>query len=291
MTVLAVDIGGTKLAAATWDGALGEVVRTPTGEDPWAALTGLLNPLAEGVQAVGIGCGGPMQWPSGRVSPLNIPAWQGFPLRERIAERYGVPVRVHNDAVCMALGEHLAGGWGGQDLLGVVASTGVGGGLVLGGRVVDGASGNAGHIGHVCVDPNGPVCTCGARGCLEAIARGPAVVAWAREHGSSAVDGVALAREAACGGEVAVAAFARAGRALGIAIASVAALLDLRLVVIGGGLSQVPELWSSLRTALSEQSRLAFLDDLRVEPAALGQTAGLVGAVALATGDRWWSGW
>ena len=290
MTVLAVDIGGTKIAAARWDGALGDVARTRTGVDPWTALTDLLDPLAEGVEAVGIGCGGPMVWPAGDVSPLNIPAWRGFPLRERVADRYGVPVRVHNDAICMALGEHLAGGWGGRELLGIVVSTGVGGGLVIGGRLVDGASGNGGHIGHVCVDPDGPVCVCGARGCLEAVARGPAVVAWAREQGSAAVDGVGLAAEAAAGDPVALEAFARAGRALGVGIASVTALLDVPLVVLGGGLSQVPELWGPLRQTLAAQARIEFLDGLRVEPAALGQVAGLVGAAAIAVGDRWWSG-
>ena len=283
MTVLAVDIGGTKIAAARWDGALGEVVRTPTGNAPWDSLTALLDPLVDGVNAIGVGCGGPMRWPDGMVSPLNIPAWRDFPLRERLAARYGVPVEVHNDALCFARGEHLAGGWGTDDLLGIVVSTGIGGGLVLGGRVVDGASGNAGHVGHVIVDPDGPVCGCGARGCLEAVARGPAVVAWARAHGSPAVDGVALAADAAAGEVVALAAFARAGRALGIGVASAAALLDIRLVVIGGGLSQVPALWGPLRDSLAQRARLGFLSDLRVEPAALGQVAGLVGAAALVT--------
>jgi glucokinase len=292
VTVLAVDVGGTKLAAAPWDGTLGPAVRSPTGADPWSALTDLLDPVAEGVEGIGVGCGGPMQWPAGVVSPLNIPAWRsGFALRDRLAERYGVPVRLHNDAVCVAVGEHWRGGWGADALLGMVVSTGVGGGLVLGGRLVDGAAGNAGHIGHVVVDPDGPPCPCGGRGCLEAVARGPAIVAWASQRGCEAQDGESLAGLAARGDRVALQAFAHAGRALGVGIASAAALLDVEVVALGGGISQVPALWPTLRRTLRQHARLSFLSRLRVAPAALGQSAGLFGAAALVVeGERYWSG-
>lgn len=290
MTVLAVDVGGTKLAAARVDRDLGGVARVPTSADPWGALTGLLDPLVEGVDGIGVGCGGPMTWPGGVVSPLNIPAWRdGFPLRDRLAARYGVPVRLLNDAICVAVGEHWRGGWGTDDLLGMVVSTGVGGGLVLGGRAVVGVTGNAGHIGHVVVDPDGPDCPCGARGCLEAVARGPAVVAWAAARGSSARDGRELAAWAAGDDPVAVEAFTRAGRALAVGIVSAAALLDVEVVVVGGGVSQVPALWTALRAELAVRARLGFLAGLRVEPAALGQEAGLLGAAALLlAGDRYW---
>ncbi len=292
MSVLAVDVGGTKLAAALWDGSLGEVHRCDTGRDPWRSLTALLDPLAQqAIVGIGVGCGGPMSWPAGEVSPLNIAVWRGFALRARLADRYAVPVRLHNDAVCVAVGEHWQGGWGVEDLLGMVVSTGVGGGLVLGGRLVDGASGNAGHIGHVIVEPGGPLCSCGARGCLEAVARGPALVAWASERGCRATTGVELAALAGQGEALALQAFARAGRALGIGIASAAALLDVPLVTVGGGLSQVPAVWPTLRLAVASQARLSFLRELRVEPARLGQTAGLVGAAALVVeGDRYWHG-
>ncbi|WP_203959193.1 ROK family protein, partial [Sphaerisporangium siamense] len=195
--VLAIDIGGTKFAAGLV-GADGEIivarrVATPPGGDAgtlWTALTGLVDTVVrEGndrpVIGVGVGCGGPMTWPDGEVSPLNMPGWRGFPLRERLAGRFpGVPVRVHNDAVCVAVAEHWRGaGRGSADMLGMVVSTGVGGGLVLGGRLIDGGTGNAGHIGHVVVDPDGPACECGGRGCLEAVARGPALATWALSHG------------------------------------------------------------------------------------------------------------
>ncbi|GAA2283618.1 hypothetical protein GCM10010149_30900 [Nonomuraea roseoviolacea subsp. roseoviolacea] len=250
--ILAIDVGGTKLAAGLvgHDGTVARArrVATPRGADAetlWKTLIGLVESLvapdalvsasgpltgafggsvgspgpvkgvgsvglagpvegvgsvgsagpAEGVgsvelsgpvEGVGVGCGGPMRWPAGEVSPLNIPGWRGFPLRARLAERFpGVPVRLHNDAVCVAVAEHWRGaGQGTRDMLGMVVSTGVGGGLVLGGRLVDGGTGNAGHIGHVVVEPvDGPPCGCGGRGCLEAVARGPVLTAWALAHG------------------------------------------------------------------------------------------------------------
>jgi glucokinase len=296
--VLAVDIGGTKLAAALVDadGAILRAARRPTDTtDPWPGLAALLDKVRgdEEVLAVGCGCGGPMRWPDGEVSPLNIPGWRGFPLRTALAQHLGVPARVHNDAVCLAVGEHWRGaGQQADGLLGIVVSTGIGGGLVLDGRVVDGTSGNAGHIGHLVVDPDGPPCECGGRGCLEAVARGPALVAWARERGAPAADGRELAALAAEGHEVALAAFARAGRALGVAIAGAAALTDVSVVAVGGGLAQAGDpLWRPLQLALAEHVRLGFLSGLRVVPAALGQDAGLVGAAALVhAGDRYWNG-
>ena len=286
MSVLAVDIGGTKIAACVDDGPID---RVRTSEDPWAALTGLLDPLAKGVEAIGVGCGGPMEWPAGVVAPLNIPDWRsGFPLRERLSDRYGVPVRLHNDAVCMAVGEHAHGGWGVDDLLGIVVSTGVGGGVISRGRLLEGARGNAGHIGHVVVEPDGPACGCGGKGCVEAIARGPALVAWAAAQGCDATDGVSLAALASKGHPIAQAAFTRAGRAVGIAIASTAAVLDVRVVVVGGGLALVPQLWPPMKQAVKEHGRLSYLRDVSVVPAALGQRSGLAGAASLFE-SRYWS--
>ena len=301
--VLAVDVGGTKLAVGlvTPDGRVVAQSRTPTpgdGEAIWSALVALIDvlPDVDQVAAIGVGCGGPMVWPAGDVSPLNMPAWHGFPLRSRLQARFpGVSVRLHNDAPCLAAAEHWIGaGVGVDNMLGMVVATGVGSGLIADGRLINGNSGNAGHIGHVVVDPAGPPCSCGGRGCLEAIARGPALVAWARSHGwQPSGDGSAgaLADDARRGDAAAAAAFARAGRAVGIAIASSAALLDLSLVVIGGGVAQSGELlFAPLRAALAEFARIEFLRGLRVVPAALGQDAGLVGAAALVlNGERYWS--
>ena len=311
---LAIDIGGTKFAAGVAEpgGRLITWAQTPTPHDMdaeqlWRALDALVTHVLETAKVdspadlagVGCGCGGPMEWPAGLVSPLNIPAWRAFPLRDRLAERFGgAVVRVHNDAICMTAGEHWRGaGRGRGNMLGLVVSTGVGGGLVLDGRLIAGASGNAGHIGHVVVDPDdGPPCACGGRGCLEAIARGPALVVWAQGEGwrTGQLDATArdLADDAAQGHPVGRAAMRRAGRALGIAIASATLLCDLEVVSIGGGLSQAGGLLlDPLEETLRAHARLEFARDVRVVTAELGQSAGLIGAAALIfKPKRYWTG-
>lgn len=302
---LAVDVGGTKLAAARVreDGTVQVRAQRPTpvtsdGDEIWAVLLSLVDDVTGGElpDRVGVGCGGPMHWPAGEVSPLNIPGWRDFPLRQRLRDRYpDAPVRVHNDAVAMAVGEHWKGaGREARHMLGVVVSTGVGGGLVLDDRTVNGSSGNAGHVGHVVVDPDGPPCACGGQGCLEAIARGPAVVAWAKEHGwtepAGGAPGQALAESARGGDPVALAAFTRAGRALGIALASVAALLDLDVIVVGGGLANAGALLvGPTLVAFERHAAMEFTRRCRVTVGELGDDAGLVGAAALVlAADRYW---
>lgn len=309
--VLAIDIGGTKLAAGLVEpgGRVGSWAQTATpsgmdGEQLWRTLEALVHRVLTEARVaraelagVGCGCGGPMEWPAGRVSPLNIPAWRGFPLADRLAGLFpGMPVRVHNDAIAMAAGEHWRGaGRGRRTMLGMVVSTGVGGGLVLDGRLVNGATGNAGHIGHVVVDPGGPPCACGGRGCLEAIARGPALAAWAQGEGWRPGQATGSARElagdAAQGHPVGLAAMQRAGRALGIAIASATHLCDLQVVAIGGGLAQAGSLlFEPLEDTLRTHLGLDYARGVQVVPAALGQAAGLVGAAALVfAGDRYWT--
>jgi glucokinase len=312
--VLVIDIGGTKMAAGVSEpgGRLITWTQVPTPHDVdseqlWSTLESLLGQVldaagvddASALAGLGCGCGGPMEWPVGLVSPLNIPAWRGFPLKDRLADRYpGVCVRVHNDAICMAAGEHWRGaGRGWRNVLGMVVSTGVGGGLILNNHLIAGASGNAGHVGHVVVDPeDGPECVCGGRGCLEAIARGPALAAWAQEQGwrsdQPGMTAKDLAGDAAQGHPVGLAAMRRAGRALGIAIASATNLCDLEVVPIGGGLSQAGALlFEPLQEALAAHAKLDFARVVRVVPAALGHSAGLVGAAALVlAGDRYWTG-
>jgi glucokinase len=308
--VLAVDIGGTKLAVGlvAFGGRIAayDRIETPNGPDLdaevlWRTIEALIDKLladggAPAIAGVGVGCGGPMTWPAAEVAPLNIPAWRGFPLRARLRARFpGLPVRVHNNATCVAVGEHWRGaGRGRQNVLGMKVSTGVGGGLILGGRLIDGAHGNAGHIGHVVVDPEGPPCECGGRGCLEAVARAAAVAAWAREQGwrpgQAGGTGQELADDAARGHPVAAAAMRRVGRALGIALASATHLCDLEVIAIGGGLSQAgPLLFDPLEETLRVHARMNYAREVRVVPAALGQTAGLIGAAALVFGgDRYW---
>ncbi|OBH05336.1 ROK family protein [Mycobacterium sp. E1747] len=298
MLTLCLDIGGTKVAAglADPDGALVHTVILPTpgggAEEVWAAVDATIADalrVADGaVAAVGIGSAGPIDLRAGTVSPVNIKGWQRFPLRDRVAAAVpGVPVRLGGDGLCMALGEHWRGAGRGADfLLGMVVSTGVGGGLVLGGVPYTGRTGNAGHVGHVVVEDGGPPCVCGGRGCVEAIASGPSMVRWARANGWSAPPTAGardLAAAAAAGDPLAGRAFRRGATALAAMIASVGAVCDLDLVVIGGGVANSGGLlFDPLREKLAEYARLDFLAGLRVAPAELGGEAGLVGAARLA---------
>lgn len=296
---LCLDIGGTKIAAGLADpgGVLVHTAVHPTpagdsAERVWNAvavtIADALRAAGGPVAAVGIGSAGPIHLDTGTVSPINIPSWQGFPLRDRVAAAVpDVPVRLAGDGVCMALGEHwLGAGRGARFMLGMVVSTGVGGGLVLDGVPYPGRTGNAGHVGHVVVEQDGHPCACGGRGCVETVAAGPSMVRWALANGWSAPPGAGardLAGAAETGDALALRAFHRGAVALAAMIASVAAVCDLDLVVIGGGVARSgPLLFDPLRTALGTYARLDFLTGLRVVPAELGGEAGLVGAARLA---------
>jgi glucokinase len=293
---LALDVGGTKIAAGLVDadGKLMHQAKLPTpdgdAEAVWAVVDTLVTEaLAEArgrVRGVGIASAGPIDLPNGTVSPINIVEWQQFPIVERVSTLTGTPVRLGGDGLCMALGERWRGaGRGAQFLLGMVVSTGVGGGLVLDGAPYDGRTGNAGHVGHVVVEPEGSLCSCGGRGCVETIAAGPRMAQWARENGWDAppqADAKELADAANAGNRVALQAFRRGATAVAVMIASVGAVCDLDLVVIGGGVTKSGALlFDPLREALATYARLDFIRDLRVLAAELGGDAGLVGAAAL----------
>jgi len=293
---LALDIGGTKIAAGLVDadGALVHHAKLPTpdgdAEAVWTVVDTLVTEaLAEAggrVRGVGISSAGPIDLPAGTVSPINITQWQGFPIVERVSTLTGAPVRLGGDGLCMALGERWRGaGVGASFLLGMVVSTGVGGGLVLDAAPYDGRTGNAGHVGHVVVDQDGEPCSCGGRGCVETVAAGPRMAQWARKNGWDApagADAKELADAANAGNPVALQAFRRGATAVAAMIASVSAVCDLDLVVVGGGVAKSGALlFDPLREALSTYARLEFLRGLRVLPAELGSDAGLVGAAAL----------
>jgi glucokinase len=309
--ILGIDVGGTKVAAGVVSpgGRLLSYVREPTpqgsdGEGLLAFIIALAgrarreSPVAPG--ALGIGCGGPMLFPEGVVSPLHIPAWRAFPLRARLESGLGLPAVLDNDAKAFALGEALFGaGRGARGLLGMVVSTGVGGGLVVHGRLLDGASGNAGHIGHVLVAAGGPRCECGGRGCLTVYASGTGIAARARDALADGAGGAlaalppdevtarAIAAAGAEGDPLSADLMRQAGRALARGITSAVNLLDLDRVVIGGGVAQAgAALFDPLRAELRRRARLAFARDVRVEPAALGPEAGVVGAAALVLQER-----
>ena len=303
MLTLALDIGGTKIAVGLTDPA-GELVHKaiePTPKDPeaehvWSLVDAMIadaTKAAKGaIRAVGIGSAGPIDANAGTVSPVNIASWRGFPLRDRIAAAMpGVPVRLAGDGICMALAEHWRGaGRGANFLLGMVVSTGVGGGLVLDGVPYQGRTGNAGHVGHVVVEPDGQLCPCGGRGCVETVASGPWMTRWALANGWAAppgADAVTLAEAADAGDPVARQAFHRGATALAAMIASVGAVCDLDLVVIGGGVANSGRtLFDPLEAALANYTGLSFIRGLRVVPAALGGDAGLIGAAALVSSVR-----
>jgi glucokinase len=301
MTTLAIDIGGTKIAVGLVDddGTLAHQGRLPTpdgdAETVWAAVDTLISEAltAAGgrVRGVGIGCGGPIDLSAGTVSPINIVEWQRFPLVDRVAAVVDAPVRLHNDGLCMALGERWRGAGGGVPfMLGMVVSTGVGGGLVLDGAPYGGRTGNAGHVGHVVVDPGGAPCSCGGHGCVETIAAGPRMAQWARSQGWQApvdADAKELADAAEAGDAIALQAFRRGATAVAAMIASVGAVCDLDRVVIGGGVAKSGALlFDPVREALASYAGLEFLHRLRVVPAELGGEAGLVGAAALVISAR-----
>ncbi len=312
---LAVDIGGTKMAAALVT-PLGEIstaqrVPTPATDRPeelfetlCAAIDDVLHAgglepdEATSLPGIGVATAGPLDREAGTVSPVNIPGWRAFPLRDRLVERYGIEVRIFGDAVSVAIAEHWRGAARGRrNVLGMVVSTGVGGGLIIDDRVVAGTTGNAGHIGHVSVDPAGPSCTCGGVGCLEAIASGTSIASWARAHsraapgtnvhsansrGSDFSNAARVADAAWSGDPVALAAFRRAGEAIGMAVAGVVTLLDLDVVVIGGGVANAGAvLFDPIADAYARYAALDFASLPRVVSAMLGDDAGLVGAAAV----------
>jgi glucokinase len=271
---LALDIGGTKVAAAivSFNGDILGCARvtSPSTDNPDKYFQAVRYCAEDALKSAGVspnelagigcGCGGPMRWPSGHVSPINIPTWRDFPLRDRLAETFdGKPVYVHNDAVALAAGEHWKGaGQKARNMIAVTISTGVGGGLILNQHLFHGYR----NIGHLVVDPDGPECKCGAKGCLEAIASGPSAVHWALSqgwippHGDTA-DSTTLAQSANAGDSIASQTLARAGFAVGAALINCANLLDLRIAVLAGGFSQSgPFFWDAVHQSFSIRAKM-----------------------------------
>jgi len=279
--VLAVDVGGTKMAAGlvTPEGAMVERAQVPTGTEAagadaealWARLAGLVEgtleavPAPQRVVACGAGCGGPMSPGGEEVSPLNIAPWRSFPLRARLAALTGLPTFVDNDAKALALGEGWVGAAAGhRDFLAMVVSTGVGGGIVLDGRLLGGRLGNAGHIGHVVVEPEGRPCACGGRGCLEAEASGTAITAVTGQPARLAPPAVVR----------------RVGTLVGRAVASVVNLLDLPLAVASGSvaLGFGEPFFRAAQDEMDLRCGLSFARGARIVPGGLGDRGPLIGA-------------
>ncbi len=280
MPVLAVDIGGTKLAAGLVDADDGRILGrtvapTPRSDDAevvFGTLLGLLDDLGPDrarAEVCGIGSGGPMTAGGEALTPVHIPAWKDFPLRRRMEEATGLAVFVDNDAKAVALAEGWVGAAAGvRAYIGMVVSTGIGGGIVLDGRLLDGRAGNAGHIGHVVVEPGGRPCFCGGRGCLEGEASGRAIEAITGRPPAEADPETVR----------------RTGTLVGRAVASVANLLDLDLAVAAGSvaLGFGPPFFAAAQAEIDALARLDFSRGTRLRPAGLGGDAPLVGAAAVA---------
>jgi len=282
--VVAIDIGGTKMAAGlvTLRGELIDRDRVDVDHDLnaerlFAGLKDLIDgQLARAREhhnmrpvAVGVGSAGPISPNCETVSPLNIHAWRQFPLREKLVDATMLPVFGDLDAKALALAEGWLGAAQGRDsFLAMVVSTGVGGGIVLNGQLLDGAGSNAGHVGHIIVEPNGRRCTCGSRGCLEAEASGTAIEAITGRPPTAPTYEI----------------MQRTGRLVGRAVASVCNLLDLDLAVVGGSvaLGFGATFFNSAQETLDEHARLSFARGARITPVRLGDRGPLVGAGAVA---------
>ena len=282
--VVAVDIGGTKMAAGLMT-VQGELIdREQIKVDHDLSAAGLFESLDVMIQsqllrarehhkvravAIGVGSAGPMTSNLATVSPLNIPAWRGFPLQEQLQGSLRLPVFGDNDCKALALAEGWLGAAVGHDsFMAMVVSTGIGGGIVLNGQLLDGASGNAGHVGHIIVEPNGRRCVCGARGCLEAEASGTAIEAITGRSPTEPTYDI----------------MQRTGHLVGRAVATVCNALDLDLVVVGGSvaLGFGATFFNAAQETLDELAKVNYSRGSRVTPARLGDRGPLIGAGALA---------
>lgn len=276
--ILAVDIGGTKIAVGVVD-QLGNVLSrvqqpTPSSADRrelWAVVARLVEQFApfDTFERCGIGCGGPMSADGEAVSPLNIPAWSGFRLADEIRSLTGLPVGLENDAKALALAEGWVGAAVGcSNYMAMVVSTGVGGGIVLDGRLLDGASGNAGHIGHVVVDPDGQELPGHVRGVLEGEASGTGI-AFRTGYPAEQADAAEVER---------------VGTLVGRAVGSVVNLLDLERCFVGGSvaLGYGAPFFDAAQAEIDRVCQLDHSQGFVIEPAGCGDEGPLVGAAAVA---------
>ena len=312
--ILALDIGGTKLAAGVFDAGFNLVghARIPTHveEGPDAVfrrITGLLESLMERCKigsddlcCIGVGCGGPLDAETGIIySPPNLPGWDSYPLKGKLEKHFGVPAFVDNDANAAAMAEQRFGaGRGYKNIFYITASTGIGSGLILDGKLYRGTNFSAGEFGHIVLARNGPKCNCGGRGCLEALASGTAIARRARKEAKRAPDSrlaqvlnekqasfaakdvIALARR---GDRLSQNIFGDAVFYLGLGIVSAIHLLNPEIVIIGGGLSQTGKfLFDPLRQVVAERAQKHLANFVRIVCAQLGSKVGVYGALAVA---------
>ncbi len=264
-------------------------------EDRLVNLVESIWPEDYEVKSIAAACPGPLDPINGIiVEPPNIPEWRYFPIQEFLQSTFNIPTAINNDANLAAYGEWTFGaGKGHSNLIYLTISTGIGGGIILDNKLLSGVAGYAGEVGHMTINPQGPVCSCGKNGHLEAFASGPSIVRWIksrledeslREHfpeGDLTAKHISDAAES--GNELAIAAYERAGKYIGLAIADLIHIFNTPLVIIGGGVSRAGDLlFEPIRKSVHESVISdAYLDNLQILPAALGDDSGLLGALVL----------
>lgn len=305
---IGIDIGGTKIAAAVVDGDGGILAeqRKPTPEVSDASavtpvlleLIGKLRDEHPEVQAIGVGAAGNVQWPEGRILWAPNNAYRNWPIREQLEQATGLPAVIDNDANVAALAEARLGERSYQEMILVTVGTGIGGGIVLGGRIYRGPTGMGAEIGHMTLNPDGPRCGCGKRGCFEAYASGTALTRMGREAAAADPDGLiarlgaeegevtgrTVTRAAQQGDRTAIQLFEQLGRWLGVGISSLTTVFELEAVVVGGGLVETGDLLLAPTRAAARE--YAYAPEARgivpIYPATAGSAAGKIGAALLA---------
>jgi len=301
---IGLDIGNTRLTvgAAQVDGTLVYCAEdlAPSREGAPAALPMLLAMAEEACAAardhglepvaIGLGFGGPVDYDRQTTrQSFHSPGWEGLRLANAFAGRFHLPARLDNDANAAGLAEALFGASRGfETSLYVNVGTGIGGAVIIHGDIHHGATGVAGEIGHAVVDPAGPLCNCGKRGCAEAMASGTAIARAAKEAGARGAcpdgpTGREVMAAAGRGDEGCLAIVRAAARALGLAIANAVNVLDPGIIVVGGGVAEGGGIWfGPLRESFAEHAVSPPAEVTRIVPAALGYGAGVLGAAALA---------
>jgi len=291
MSTLAIDIGATKFAIAIVSAPQGISLRREfPSSQLWDGLSQVLKEIASDtsliISQIGIGSAGPINTQSGTISPVNISAWREFPLVDKVQEIFpGVEIKMVGDAVALAVAEHAIGaGKGSRNMLGMVVSTGIGGGIIVNGQPLEGDFGNAGFFGHTVVGDYDGGCNCGRIGCVEGYASGISMVRFAKKNGWSGDDFIALSQSAKEGDSVAIAAIEFGTNHLAKAIINIAQIFDLHTVVVGGGVIEAGDIyWLPLQKALLLHSTsLNLAEPIKLRPAQLQRDAGLIGAAMVA---------
>jgi glucokinase len=288
---LAVDVGATKVALALvskrFEVEFKQEISVQENIYLWDQIANATVELLERAGGdfigVGIGSAGPLHLASGAISPVNIPAWRHFPIVSKFTElTHNANVVLHGDAMALAHAEfRLGAGRDVSNMLGIVVSTGIGGGLILNNSLYTGESGNAYFIGHQSINLDGLACPCGRLGCVETYASGPRMVAIAQDRGWVGESNfIHLAESARAGNSTALEVIDEGARALAIGIVNSVGSLDIRTVVVGGGVSQAGEIyWNPLKYHIANEARFTeFISDIDLRPAQLQRDAGIVGA-------------